>query len=118
MLALLAALGLIALALRTRPPWTCVAGTALNVVFAGLVTGYVLRALPSSEGQSAWRLRGDGGERALYLATMGVAGLGAAAFVLLALRGSRGGAVRAAALASGGLDLVLGWLVFVAFEID
>jgi len=118
MLALLAVLGLMALAVRARPPWTCVAGATLNVVFAALLTGYVLRTLPAFGGRNAWRLRVDGGEHALFFATMGVAGLAAAVFVVLALRRSRGWPLRGAVLASGGIDLVLGWLVFIAFEID
>ncbi len=118
MLALLAALGLMALALWVRSPWTCVAGAALNVVFAGLVTGYVLRSVSGSGGRTAWRLRVDAGEHALYFATMGVAGLAAVTFVLLGLRRSQGWTVRGAALASGGLDLVLGFSVFVVFGID
>jgi len=118
MLALLTALCLMALALRVWTPWTCVAGAALNVVFAGLVTGYVLRTLPGSGGRTAWHLRVDAGEHALYFATMGVAGLGAVAFVLLGVSRSRAWTVRDAALASGGLDLVLGFAVFVAFELD
>jgi hypothetical protein len=118
MLALLSALGVMALALRVRPLWTCLAGAGLNVLFAGLVTGYVFRTLPAEGGQNAWRVRVDAGEHALYLATMCVAALAAGAFVLLALRGARAGTIRGAALASGGLDLVLGFAVFVAFEID
>jgi hypothetical protein len=118
MLALVAALGVMALALFPPSRWTCIAGAALNVVFAAVVTGYVLRTQPSFAGRSAWRLRVDAGEHALYFATMGVAGLAAVAFVVLAMRGSRGRTLRGLALASGGLDLVLGFSVFVAFEID
>ena len=118
MLALLTALGVMALALRPRPTWTCLAGAVLNLVYAGLVSGYVFRTRPSFGGRSEWRLRVDAGERPLYFAAMGVAVLGAVAFVLLALRGSRGRTLRGAALASGGLDFVLGFSVFVAFETD
>lgn len=116
--ALLAALGLMALVLRARSRSTCLAAAVLNVVFAGLLTGYVLRTPPGSGQRSAWRLRVDGGEHALYFATMGVAGAAAFSFALLALRGLPDRPLRGAPLVSGGLDLVLGWLVLTAFAID
>ena len=53
------------------------------------------------------------GEHALYFATMGAAGLAAAVFVLLALRGSGRRTLRGVVLVSGGIDFVLGWLVFM-----
>ena len=119
LLALLLVLGLIAFAAvpldAEARAWT---SAALNIAFAGLLTGYVFRAQTSFGNRSTWHLRVDAGEHNLYFAVMAVAVLSVAVFVLLGLRPPRNGLVRSAMVVSGGVDLVLGWLVFTAFEID
>jgi hypothetical protein len=125
-LALLTALGLIALPLVPKTALDFVPGSmslawvgaALNLVFAGLLTWYVFRIQVSLDNESAWANRLDAGEHRLYVGVMGLVGLWVVLFILLALRRSNLRLVRAALLASGVVNLILGWTVLIAFEVD
>jgi hypothetical protein len=125
-LALLTALGLIALPLVPKTALDFVPGSmslawvgaALNLVFAGLLTWYVFRIQVSLNNESAWANRLDAGEHRLYVGVMGLVGLWVVLFILLALRRSNLRLVRAALLASGVVNLILGWTVLIAFEVD
>jgi hypothetical protein len=125
-LALLTALGLIALPLVPKAALDFVPGSmslawvgaALNLVFAGLLTWYVFRIQVSLNNESAWANRLDAGEHRLYVGVMGLVGLWVVLFILLALRRSNLRLVRAALLASGVVNLILGWTVLIAFEVD
>lgn len=125
-LALLTALGLIALPLVPKTALDFVPGSmslawvgaALNLVFAGLLTWYVFRIQVSLNNESAWANRLDAGEHRLYVGVMGLMGLWVVLFILLALRRSNLRLVRAALLASGVVNLILGWTVLIAFEVD
>jgi hypothetical protein len=125
-LALLIALGLIVLALVPRaaldlmPRGLALAlvAAALNIAFAGLITWYVFRTQVGLHNESAWNNRLDAGEHRLYVVVMGVVALSVAVLVLLALRRTNTSLVRGAILASGVVNLVLGWMVLIAFEVD
>jgi hypothetical protein len=117
LLVLLVAVALVALALApVRSASLAWVAAAVNIAFAGLLTSYVLRT--AYNGRRTWDLRVDSGEHRLYFAAMGVVAFSVAVFGLLALRRTRYSLVRGAMLASGCLDFVLGWLVFIAFELD
>jgi hypothetical protein len=125
-LALLTALGLIVLPLVPRAALDLVPGglslawvaAALNVAFAGLLTWYVFRIQVGLNNESAWANRLDAGEHHLYVAVMGIVGLWVALFLVLALRRNNSWFVRGALLASGLVNLILGWMVLIAFEVD
>lgn len=125
-LALLMALGLIVLPLLPRAVLDLVPGglsltwvaAALNIAFAGLITWYVFRPQAGLNNESAWDNRLDAGEHHLYIGVMGVVAVSTAVFGLLALRRSNGRLARGAVLASGVVNLALGWTVLIAFEVD
>lgn len=113
--ALIAALGLIALALIPSKRQVAWWATVVNLGFLALISAYVFGAdTYTNDGRSRWATR-EASDHILYIATVAGATIVSALFVLMATRGSRGWTLRSSLLLSGACELGLTSLIMVAF---